>query len=360
MSSTTPCPAQSSGGGLHPTLIGQHLLRGVRLNLLHPNPQQPRKELDERPLRELMASIQANGLLQPILVRRGSAGPPDHFTIIAGHRRVEAYRRLKEAASTEELRSRYSTIPAWEYPSGLSCDDALLALVENVQRADLSPLEEAEGLIQIQELRPELKTARNLSAATGLNEERIRRLLRLHEAPRAVKDGVTKGVLVPVLRADGSPQMGETGNERRQHVRLELMAALEFQKLHKHLLTKLRAKAADERVELAIGKALRERWGKERVTAFVKAAIEGKAPTVKDTAALPGFRSTPKQLVLYRERLGSLATGDRQVLREELQALLAQLALTSPNETSIPSAPVPKATSKVTPNPTSNLTSPRV
>lgn len=310
----------------------------VRLEDLRPNPHQPRQALDERDLRELMVSIEANGLLQPVLVRRAAPPlPPGSFVVIAGHRRVEAFRRLKKEASSEERSQQYSTIPTWEYSRELNDDGALLALVENMQRADLSPLEEAEGLARIQDLRPELRSARDLSAATGFNEERIRRLLRLRDAPSAVKNGVTKGVLVPVLREDGTPELGEGGKGKRQHVRLDLMTALEFQKLHKHLLLKMTPKAADHRVERAIERSLQERWGKDRVVAFVKAAIDGRESEPKETPALPAYRSTSKQLVLYRERLGSLVTSDRRILREELESIAAQLAARPSSE---PSAPV--------------------
>lgn len=296
----------------------------VDLDELHANPRQPRQEMDERKLRELMVSITANGLLQPILVHRSSSpGLPAKLTVVAGHRRLEAFRRLKAAAPNEPERSRYSAIPALEYPLDLHDDGALLALVENIQRADLSPLEEAQGLARIRDLRPDLESARELSAATGLTEDRIRRLTRLLDAPQAVKDGLTKGILVSTLRIEGKQESTTSSKERRHHVRLELMTALEFQKLHKHLLSRLPPKAADLRVRRAIERALEQGWSKERVAAFVKAAIKGKER--EETGSPPGYRSTPKQLVLYRERLSTLDTADRQILRDELQVILAQI-----------------------------------
>lgn len=318
-------------------------LLNIDLTHLHPNPHQPRRTDDESSLKELTASIKANGLLQPILVRR--AAPPhsdDHFVIIAGHRRVEAFRRLQAAASTKELRQSCAAIPAWEHPTRLTEDSALLAMVENIQRSDLTPLEEAEGLARIRDLQPELKTASELSMATGLNEERVRRLLRLREAPQVIKDAITKGMLVTIPGNNDSLEGSESAREKRQHARLDLMAALEFQKLHKHLLRKLPPRAADERIARTVHRALRDRWGKERVVSFVKAALLDKPQALSEVNRRPVFRSTPSQLVLYRDRIDSLVTAERQVLREELQKLLAQLSTSASPNTFAASAPVLK------------------
>ncbi len=117
----TPAPAPATDG-----LSGY---REIAVHLVEPNPYQPRKEFSDEALTELVESIRAEGLLQPIVVR--AAG--DKFQLIAGERRWRAFQQLK-------LRS----IPARVMTSS-DASSASLAMIENLQRADLNPLEEAHG-----------------------------------------------------------------------------------------------------------------------------------------------------------------------------------------------------------------------
>ncbi len=103
--------------------------REVAVHLVEPNPYQPRKEFSDEALAELVESIRAEGLLQPIVVR--AAG--DKFQLIAGERRWRAFQQLK-----------LKSIPARVMTSS-DASSASLALIENLQRADLNPLEEAHG-----------------------------------------------------------------------------------------------------------------------------------------------------------------------------------------------------------------------
>jgi ParB family chromosome partitioning protein len=103
--------------------------REVAVHLVEPNPYQPRKEFAPEALAELVDSIRAEGLLQPIVVRAVGG----KFQLIAGERRWRAYQQLKLKA-----------IPARVMTSS-DASSASLALIENLQRADLNPLEEAHG-----------------------------------------------------------------------------------------------------------------------------------------------------------------------------------------------------------------------
>ncbi len=103
--------------------------REVAVHLVEPNPYQPRKEFSPEALTELVESIRAEGLLQPIVVRPVG----DRFQLIAGERRWRAFQQLKLKA-----------IPARIMTSS-DASSASLALIENLQRADLNPLEEAHG-----------------------------------------------------------------------------------------------------------------------------------------------------------------------------------------------------------------------
>ena len=103
--------------------------REVAVHLIEPNPYQPRKEFSAEALSELVESIRAEGLLQPIVVR----GVGDRFQLIAGERRWRAFQQLK-----------IKTIPARVMTSS-DASSASLALIENLQRTDLNPIEEAHG-----------------------------------------------------------------------------------------------------------------------------------------------------------------------------------------------------------------------
>ncbi len=132
--STTPAKpaAAPSAPSAAPTPTKESGMPGyqeVPLNLIDPNPHQPRKQFDPAQLADLADSIRAEGLLQPIVVR--AAG--DRFQLIAGERRWRAFQQLKLKA-----------IPARVMASS-DASSATLALIENLQRADLNPIEEAHG-----------------------------------------------------------------------------------------------------------------------------------------------------------------------------------------------------------------------
>lgn len=106
-------------------------LRTLRLDQLQPGKYQPRTRMDEASLQELARSIQSQGLMQPVLVRQIAAG---RYEIIAGERRVRAAR----IAGIDSVPVLIKDVP----------DEAAAAmsLIENIQREDLNPLEEAQGL----------------------------------------------------------------------------------------------------------------------------------------------------------------------------------------------------------------------
>lgn len=103
--------------------------REVPVHLVEPNPYQPRKAIDAQLLNDLADSIRAEGLLQPIVVR--AVG--DRFQLIAGERRWRAFQQLK-----------LKSIPA-RVMTASDASSASLAMIENLQRADLNPIEEAHG-----------------------------------------------------------------------------------------------------------------------------------------------------------------------------------------------------------------------
>lgn len=121
-----PAPAAANPAAAPDGLAGY---REVALHLIEPNPYQPRREFDADALAELVESIRAEGLLQPIVVRPVG----DKFQLIAGERRWRAFQQLK-------IRS----IPARVMTSS-DASSASLAMIENLQREGLNPIEEAHG-----------------------------------------------------------------------------------------------------------------------------------------------------------------------------------------------------------------------
>jgi ParB family chromosome partitioning protein len=122
---TSAAPAASAPGASD----GLPGYREVAVAKVEPNPYQPRKEFGDEALADLVESIRAEGLLQPIVVRPVG----DHFQLIAGERRWRAFQKLA-----------IKTIPARVMTSS-DASSASLALIENLQRADLNPIEEAHG-----------------------------------------------------------------------------------------------------------------------------------------------------------------------------------------------------------------------
>jgi ParB family chromosome partitioning protein len=158
------------------TSVSDSELRRIAIADIFPNRFQPRRNFTEAELAELEASIRASGLLQPIIVR----GRPDgKWELVAGERRLRAVTRLG-----------WNEIPAVVRDFD---DRAMLtlALVENLQRADLNPLEEAEGY---QRLIDEFGlTQQQVADAVGKDRTTITNLLRVLTLPAGVRQLVERG-----------------------------------------------------------------------------------------------------------------------------------------------------------------------
>jgi ParB family chromosome partitioning protein len=153
--------------------------RKLAVSEIRPNPLQPRRDFGEEELRELRDSMQANGLLQPVTVRPDPAG--DGYQLIAGERRWRAAQSLgwtEIAAAVREVDDR--TLLA-------------LALVENLQRADLNPLEEALGY---RRLATEFGlTQQSVAQLVGKSRSTVANLLRLLGLPEPVQAMLRSGEL---------------------------------------------------------------------------------------------------------------------------------------------------------------------
>jgi ParB/RepB/Spo0J family partition protein len=277
------------------------------LDDLDPNPFQPRTAMDGRALKDLVDAIRVQGLLQPISVRRVG----QRYQVIAGHRRLAAFKQLRAT-----LGDAYARIPAHWRKDVTDEDMAVFALMENIQRDDLPPLDAALALTRFQESRGLSTEA--LAKRMGLEPDRVKRLLRLARSPRVVQDACGAGVLVDVA--------GGGEGAKRERVRLDVMAALEFAKLHGHVARES-TKKADDRVSRAIERALQGRWPLRRVQTFCKKAIAGEAD-VPTEAAAPAARPLfldGDTLQVFRSRLGGATAEELGDLREVLTRLLAEL-----------------------------------
>jgi ParB/RepB/Spo0J family partition protein len=281
--------------------------------------------MDESALAELMASIRDHGLLQPITVRKVGV----RYQVIAGHRRLEAFRRLHAETQRQDpaMSDRFGTIPAHEKFDVTDEEMALFALVENLQRDDLSPLDAALGLVRFQEAQ-QLSTEA-LAKRTGLELDRVKRLLRLARAPKAIQEACHQGVLVDQVDERGAVKLLPSGNPKHERNRLDLMAALEFAKLHAHAV-KSSPKKADERTTRAIQRALSERWSFRRVQAFCKSVVAGEdredAGEVQATRpeAVPLFSDGP-ELRIRRANLKDATPEQRAALLALLTVLMQEL-----------------------------------
>jgi len=172
-----------------------HHLYSLKLTDLNPDPDQPRKHFDDNKLNELASSIQRLGVIQPIFFGKAGDGK---LTIIAGERR---FRASKLAGK--------DTIPAI-YLDG--ANHAEIALIENLQRADLTAIEEAEALYR---LKTEASyTNADLAAVLGKAESTISETLKLIQLPEKLRKkhggnhNLSKRALLEVTKATTPEQMG--------------------------------------------------------------------------------------------------------------------------------------------------------
>ncbi len=150
----------------------------VSVDLIRPNPSQPRMSLSEESLEGLVESVRREGVLQPVVLRELEDG---HFELVAGERRWRAAQRAGLA-----------TIPAVvrDVP-----DDRLLelALIENVQRENLNPIEQAKAYRQV--MTALQLTQEETAARLGLQRSTLANSLRLLELPGELQDLVSRGTI---------------------------------------------------------------------------------------------------------------------------------------------------------------------
>ncbi len=175
---TAPQAPQASAPQQPQTSAGDAGPRGIPIDLVQRNPQQPRKHFDEGDLTELANSIRAHGILQPILVRPIAGG---RYEIVAGERRWRAAQRAG-------LHSIPAVIRELDEVEVLE-----IAIVENVQRTDLNPIEEAQGFQAL--IDRFHRTQEEIADAVGKSRPHIANMLRLLKLPEELQEMVRDGRL---------------------------------------------------------------------------------------------------------------------------------------------------------------------
>ena len=152
----------------------------VPVEKIYPNPNQPRKSFQEEKLIELANSIKTKGIVQPLIVRK-KEGTKESFEIVAGERRWRAAQRA-QIHELPVIIKEFTDIEVLE-----------IAIIENVQRADLNPIEEALGYKNLMENFDH--TQEGLSKEIGKSRSHIANLLRLLNLPLAVQELLISGQL---------------------------------------------------------------------------------------------------------------------------------------------------------------------
>jgi ParB family chromosome partitioning protein len=169
---TPPPPARE-----HTPQVDRPRAQELDIDLLVPNPRQPRLQMDETKLEELAQSIRANGVIQPIVVRRAG----DQYEIVAGERRWRASQRaglLKVPVAVKEI------------PDNKMLE---VALIENIQRENLSPIEEAQAY---RRLTDELEMSQEeIARQVGKDRATVSNYMRLLRLPAEVRTALNDGAL---------------------------------------------------------------------------------------------------------------------------------------------------------------------
>jgi ParB family chromosome partitioning protein len=201
------------------SVSGSDMLRTLKVKQLQPGKYQPRTQMDQESLAQLADSIRAQGIMQPILVR---AVAPEKFEIIAGERRW----RAAQLAGLDEVPVLVRDI----------ADEAALAmsLIENIQRENLNPLEEAAG---IKRLIDEFSMTHQLAAdAVGRSRTAVTNLLRLLNLAAPVQEmlmhaRLDMGHARALLALEGAQQIATA-----EHIALRGLSVREAEALVKHAL----------------------------------------------------------------------------------------------------------------------------
>jgi ParB family chromosome partitioning protein len=148
----------------------------ILISKIKPNPNQPRKIFEDKSLKQLAQSIEEKGLITPITVKQDD----NKYVIVAGERRYRAHKLLKK-----------KRILAYVIDAESNKDIMYMALIENIQREDLNPIEEAKGYRYLQD---NLKSSiTEIAKTVGKSRPAVSNTLRLLKLPSQIQDSILKG-----------------------------------------------------------------------------------------------------------------------------------------------------------------------
>jgi len=148
----------------------------ILISKITPNPNQPRKNFEDKSLKQLAQSIDEKGLISPITVKKAD----NKYIIVAGERRYRAHKLLNK-----------KRILAYVIDADTAKDVMYMALIENIQREDLNPIEEAKGYKYLQENLQSSIT--EIAKTVGKSRPAVSNALRLLKLPNQIQDSILKG-----------------------------------------------------------------------------------------------------------------------------------------------------------------------
>lgn len=228
----------------------------IEVEKIFPNPQQPRRDFDEDGIRDLASSIREFGLLQPVVVtkvvKEVPGGTDVQYVLISGERRLRAAKYLG-----------LERIPAIIRNVDLERERLELAIIENIQRENLNPIESARAMARLQD---EFRlTQREIAVRLGKSREAIANTMRLLDLPMAIQEAIEQGKISEshgrVLLAVEEPSLQERlfrdlvdNNLTTRDLRLKVEAAKPKQKsLYEKKDLPPELKMAEERISSHLG-----------------------------------------------------------------------------------------------------------
>jgi ParB/RepB/Spo0J family partition protein len=277
-------------------------------------------------VRQLAETIRQAGLLQPVIARPAGGG----LELVAGHRRRDAFKLLRDEAATAEERAKWSHIPCLVRLGLTEVQAAALAAVENLERDDGDPLEQGQSLLEVKRAGAFTSNAQ-VAAATGMNVQRVTRLIRLAESPEVIQTAVTPGVWVELISRDGT-----VTRERRRLELTVVLAAVPFYRHHERVTG---APAAQARTERLLVRVAKSEWTRARLEEEVHRTIaarseeaDSEGQTSEPTGAEPKapaqrkllFRNRGNDCVVYPRNVRGAASADLEALITWLREVSTQ------------------------------------
>ena len=201
----------------------------VPVEQVQPNPDQPRRAFDEAALKELASSIAEKGVIQPIIVRRHPS-QPGIYEIVAGERRWRAS-QIAQVHTVPVIVREYTDTEVLE-----------VAIIENIQRADLNPIDEGAGYRQL--MQKFGHTQEQLSSVLGKSRSHIANVIRLLNLPDGVRSYLVEGQMTA---GHARALIGHDDAQRlADHIVKNCLSVRDAEKLAKQGLTKTKASKSNK------------------------------------------------------------------------------------------------------------------